>query len=30
MEREPIWIGFELAEAIHARQIAEHGNWPPA
>jgi death on curing protein len=26
MEREPIWIGFELAEAIHVRQIAEHGS----
>jgi death on curing protein len=26
MEREPIWVGFDLAEAIHARQIAEHGS----
>lgn len=22
---DPIWIGPELAEAIHARQLAEHG-----
>lgn len=25
MDREPVWIGLELVEAIHARQIAEHG-----
>ena len=23
--QEPIWIGADLAEAIHERQIAEHG-----
>jgi death-on-curing protein len=23
--REPIWVSIELAEAIHQRQIAEHG-----
>lgn len=25
MEQEPVWIGFDLARAIHARQIAEYG-----
>lgn len=26
--REPVWISLELAEAIHARQLAEHGGLP--
>lgn len=26
--REPIWISAELAEAIHDRQLAEHGGLP--
>ncbi|TVS11726.1 MAG: type II toxin-antitoxin system death-on-curing family toxin [Gammaproteobacteria bacterium] len=24
-DREPIWIGVDLAQAIHDRQLAEHG-----
>lgn len=26
--REPEWIGIELAHAIHARQLSEHGGTP--
>lgn len=26
--REPEWIGVELARAIHARQLSEHGGTP--
>lgn len=28
MAREPHWIGIELACAIHARQLSEHGGTP--
>lgn len=28
MHSEPLWISLELAEVIHARQVAEHGGPP--
>lgn len=28
IDREPDWIGLDLAHAIHARQLSEHGGTP--